>query len=72
MTNHTTPKTCGYTTLKNDCFEKLCRQSTVTSDQTCAYRRKCKHNLKLKHKLIFGPSSTTVSSSYVYKHQKCI
>jgi len=34
MTNHTTPKTCGYTTSKNGCFQKLCRRSTVvTSDR---------------------------------------
>jgi len=41
----TTPKTCGYTTLKNNCFQKLCRRSTVTSAQTCLYWRECKHNL---------------------------
>jgi len=55
MTNLTTPKTCGYITLKNNCFQKLCPRSTVTSDPTCAYWRECKHNLKLKCKLIFWP-----------------
>jgi len=25
MTNLTTPKTRGYTTMKNNCFQKLCR-----------------------------------------------
>jgi len=53
MTNLTTPETCGYTTLKNNRFKKLCRRSTVTSDQTIAYWKKCKHILKLKHKLNF-------------------
>jgi len=53
MTNLTTPKVCGYTTLKNSCFQKMCQQSTVTADQTCGYRTECKHNLKQKHKLNF-------------------
>ena len=55
MTNLTTPKVCGYTTLKNNWFQKLCRWSSVTSYPTCAYWRECKHNLKLKHKLNFWP-----------------
>ena len=53
LTIITTPKTCGYTTFKNNCFQKLCRRSTVTSHPTCAYWRECKHNLKLKRKLNF-------------------
>jgi len=57
MTNLTTPKTCSYSTLKNNCFQKLCQRSTstVTSDQACAYWKECTRNLKLKHKLIFWP-----------------
>jgi len=57
ISNLTTSKTCCYTILKNNCFQKLCQRSTVTSDQTCAYwwrEWECKHNLKLKHKLNFS------------------
>jgi len=40
--------------LRNNCFQKLCRRSTVTSVYpTCTYWRECKHNLKLKRKLNF-------------------
>jgi len=39
MTNLTTSKTYGYTTLKNNCLQKLRRRSTVKSDKTCAYWR---------------------------------
>ena len=67
-------RVAGYTTLKSNCFQKLCRRSTVTSVYpTRTYWRECKHSLKLKRKLnFFGPSCTTVSSYNVYKHRKCI
>jgi len=59
----------SHTTLKNNCFQKLCRRSTVTSDPTCDYWRDCRHNLNWNASSIFGPSCTTVSSYYVYRHQ---
>ena len=52
MTNHTTPKTCGYITLKNNCFQKLSMKHS-NIEPMCVYWRECKHNLKLKHKLNF-------------------